>query len=183
MWNNQREENLKGIHDQIEEIEKLGTLRIWTLHVLEHGPKNGVEIMDAVEEHHERFHKMQTIPLRENHQSMLINGKNSTYRPLPGSIYPMLKKIVAEDLAVKLPDGRYQITDKGLEIVYNIFGHVTDPHNKINREKAVNNTINEIYRSLYYLEDIKKERLISHKKSLGEFIKMLQKIKDSLEEE
>lgn len=177
MWTDSPEEHLKDIHNQIEEIEKLGGLRIWMLHVLEHGPKNGVEIMDAVAEHHERFHHMnEVMPHRGSTVNMLKSTKHSSYRPLPGSVYPMLKKMVSEDLIVKRQDGRYEITDKGLEIVYNIFGDLTN----VNPSIAVEKALNEMYKLVFYLEDVNEEKLVPHKGVIGDLIERLKKIEDSL---
>jgi DNA-binding PadR family transcriptional regulator len=68
-------------------------LRGWILIVLEHSPKNGAEIMDAME-------KM----------------SQGWWRPSPGSVYPLLENMTAEGLIKKL-DGRYELTEKGKEEV------------------------------------------------------------------
>ena len=40
----------RNFHESLEDMQQLGGLRMWILHVLdEEGPKNGVEIMDAVQ--------------------------------------------------------------------------------------------------------------------------------------
>ena len=76
----------QNFHERIEELQKLGGLRIWILHVLdERGPQNGVEIMDAVQVHHDGLHQT------------YFRGQKHSKRPSPGSIYPMLKKMVSED--------------------------------------------------------------------------------------
>lgn len=51
-------------------------------------PKNGVELMDAIEK--------------------MTQG---WWRPSPGSIYPMLDHLVEEGLVKKLQDGRYELTE------------------------------------------------------------------------
>ena len=45
----------RNFHESLEDMQQLGGLRMWILHVLdEEGPKNGVEIMDAVQVHTEQ---------------------------------------------------------------------------------------------------------------------------------
>jgi DNA-binding PadR family transcriptional regulator len=66
-------------------------LRTWILVILQKGPKNGVEIMDAME-----------------------LGSRGWWRPSPGSVYPMLEQLSAEGLIKKREsDGRYEVTPQG----------------------------------------------------------------------
>jgi DNA-binding PadR family transcriptional regulator len=173
MWNTWKNLHEK-FHERIEEMQKSRGLRIWILHVLdEHGPKNGVEIMDAVQTHHEWIHR---VPHGSHRHSK---------RPSPGSIYPMLKKMVDEELIVKMDDGRYDLTDKGQEIVYKIFGHLHRGHGK-NMDRgslAIENALMEIDGYVSYLEDIKKEKLITHKEQIEILSERLKKISESLQEE
>ena len=94
----------RNFHESLEDMQQLGGLRMWILHVLdEEGPKNGVEIMDAVQVHTERSDRVNRNPH--------LAPRNT--RPLPGSIYPMLKKMVSENLITKREDGRYELTKNG----------------------------------------------------------------------
>jgi len=65
-------------------------LRMWVLNLLTRGPKNGAEIMNAIEEMSQGW-----------------------WRPSPGSIYPLLDALVQEGLTAKRDDGRYELTANG----------------------------------------------------------------------
>lgn len=192
MWDNWRNKlnNLKEVHDRLEELGNLGGLRIWIIHVLEDGPKNGVEIMDAIQEHHEAVHKMHDVRMRtmtndKHYQKHLHRTmKHTSRRPSPGSVYPMLKKMVAEDLIVKQEDGRYKLTDKGQEMAHKIFGRFKSHAAQMDRgAQAVERALTEIDSYVSYLEDIKKEKLVPHEELIGELSERLKKMKDSLKEE
>ena len=177
-----KQENLKDIHDKIEEIKGLNSLKMWILHVLEHGPKNGVEIMDAVGEHHNAFYNhINENVLPPGHGSKQEKVKWEFKKPLPGSVYPMLKKMVNENLIIKQHDGRYKITEGGLEIVYKIFGFPKDTNDESNREKAVKYALSEISLCVLYLEDVQKEQLVYHKDLIASLVGRLKKIQDLIE--
>ncbi len=190
MWDNWRDKfsSLKDVHDRLEELGRLGGLRIWIIHALEDGPKNGVEIMDAIQEHHEAMHKMHNERMRwtdNKHydQHLQKRMKHASRRPSPGSVYPMLKKMVAEDLIAKQEDGRYKLTDKGQEMDYKIFGQFKSRAGQMDRgARAVERSLNEISSYISYLEDIKKEKLMPHEERIGELSERLKKMKDSLKE-
>ncbi len=65
-------------------------LRIWVLSLLARGPKNGAEIMNAIEEMSQGW-----------------------WRPSPGSIYPLLDSLVQEGFITKREDGRYELAAAG----------------------------------------------------------------------
>jgi DNA-binding PadR family transcriptional regulator len=64
-------------------------LRAWILSLLDAGPKNGGEIMNAIEEMSQGW-----------------------WRPSPGSIYPLLDELTKDGYITKQPDGRYALTEK-----------------------------------------------------------------------
>src|SRR5437867_2236928 len=64
-------------------------LRMWTLSLIARGPKNGAEIVDAIEQ--------------------MTQG---WWRPSPGSIYPLLAELQQEGLVQKRDDGRYELTPR-----------------------------------------------------------------------
>ncbi len=164
----------QNFHERIEEMQKLGGLRIWILHVLdENGPQNGVEIMDAVQVHHDGIHKP------------FIRGQRHSTRPSPGSIYPMLKKMVSESLISKSDDGRYDLTEKGQEMSYKIFRRFQGFHGKhMDRGTlAIENILTEIEGYVSYLEDIKKEKLVPHEELIGLMSERLKNIRESLHED
>ena len=75
----------KEFHERMNQIKRLGGLRINILHVLdENGPGKGVDITNAIQKHQKSC-------------EMPHHGQKNP-RPLPGSLYPMLKKMVTEDL-------------------------------------------------------------------------------------
>lgn len=65
-----------------------GWLRPMVLKALEEEPRNGIEIMD--------------------HMQQISQG---WWRPSPGSVYPLLDTLVTEGLVKKRSDGRYELTD------------------------------------------------------------------------
>ena len=104
-WNNLHEK----FHEQIEEMQRSRGLRIQILHILnEHNSKNGVEIMDSIQNQYQSF-QMHPPP---SHKYIK--------RPSPGPIYLMLKKMVDEGLIIKQTSGRYELTDRGHKTIYNI---------------------------------------------------------------
>ena len=62
---------------------------MWTLSLIARGPKNGAEIVDAIEQ--------------------MTQG---WWRPSPGSIYPLLAELQQEGLVQKRDDGRYELNPK-----------------------------------------------------------------------
>jgi len=157
-------------HERVEQIQKFGGLRILILHVLdENGPRNGVEIMDDIQAHHEAC-KM----TRRGHR---------TPRPSPGSVYPMLKKMVNEDLIIKQKDGRYSLNEKGHSIIDKLSGS-TGYHHKMDRgEYSIKKSLREIEGYVSYLEDIKEEKLVPYEEMIGELIKRMTIVKESLNKE
>lgn len=183
MWDSLK--NLQDkFHENIEEMQKLRGLRIWIIHVLDDGPKNGVEIMDSIQEHFEQMHQMRRMGNMEHRSRHLHHTIKHASRPSPGSVYPLLKKMVDENLISKGDDGRYELTSRGQEISHKLFGHLR----RFTRERdpgafAVKNALTEIDGYVSYLEDIKKEKLILHEELIGDLCERLDKIKESLYED
>jgi DNA-binding PadR family transcriptional regulator len=65
-----------------------GWIRPSVLRVIQEGPKNGIEIMDTLEE-----------------------MSHGWWRPSPGSIYPLLEQLSKERLIKKNNDGKYEISE------------------------------------------------------------------------
>jgi len=156
-------------HEKMEQMQRLGGLRVLILHVLdENGPGNGVEIMDAIQTHHESC-------------NMSHRGHRSHSRPSPGSVYPMLKKMVNEGLIIKNEDGRYELTEKGNAILNRIYGRFK-PQEKMDRgEYSITKALTEIEGYVSYLEDIKEEKLVPHGELIGELGERLKTIRESLQ--
>ena len=150
-------------HEKIEEMQKLGGLRIWIIHVLDEGPKNGVEIMDAIEDHHKMMQQRHLTDERFQDERFRKHMMHSMKRPSPGSVYPMLKKMVEEELILKMDDGKYQLTEKGQKIASNFFGRFRP--REANMDKCVmvvENTLAEIEGHVAFLESIKPEKLAQY---------------------
>ncbi len=64
-----------------------GWIRPTVLKVLESGPKNGIEIMDSIQE-----------------------MSKGWWRPSPGSIYPLLEQLSEDGLVKKNTSGKYELT-------------------------------------------------------------------------
>lgn len=155
-------------HETIRETQKLGGLRMWIMHVLdENGQTNGAEIMEAVQAH-------------------TIISPDSPYKnqgPLPGSVYPMLKKMVAEDLITKNSHGQYDLTENGRKLNSKLMGRYQTDQNKDTIQKvwSIENIITEIENDISYLEDIKTEKLQAKKEKIKNLTERIIQINKSLE--
>jgi len=69
-------------------------LRRWILYIVRDSPKSGAEIMDVMEANLQGW-----------------------WRPSPGSIYPLLKNLVAEGVLSRSQDDKYSLTSAGREEV------------------------------------------------------------------
>ncbi|MCL4345147.1 MAG: PadR family transcriptional regulator [Candidatus Thermoplasmatota archaeon] len=101
-------------------------LRSWIVFVLSSGPRNGVEIMDSMEK--------QTLGM---------------WRPSPGSIYPMLEKMIEEGTIRKKEDGKYELTDDGenyFSFRDGIFGRGT---------RTFQDALDEVTSLVTYMEELK----------------------------
>lgn len=173
MWDTFRNFH-RECHEKIEEMQRLGGLRIWILHVLdEHGPGNGVEIMDAIQEHQESLELMSFHRHTKGHRPP---------RPSPGSVYPMLKKMIEEDLINKREDGKYELTKKGEDIVSKLTGRLKHFQERERGMVSIETVLNEMDGYMSYLEDIKKSKLDSHKEMIGKLSERLRRIEKTLQE-
>ena len=126
-------------------------LRTWILFVLETGPKNGVEIMDA----------MQTM-------------SQGIWKPSPGSVYPMLASMAEEGLIKEVEDRKYQITPQGkeeIEWVARLRSKTTG-----REPSSLGGVVAEISNDVSYLEDLsktKKESLTEQSKKIAELASRL----------
>jgi DNA-binding PadR family transcriptional regulator len=114
---------------------------------LSNSPKNGAELMDGIEA-----------------------ATRGWWRPTPGSIYPLLTKMVEEGTLNKLADGRYELTPKARREAEVSFGP------PLGRPHTVEDSINEIRNLISYIEDSKRlgnRQLDSQKDTLKELSKRL----------
>jgi len=164
----------ESYHRRMEAMEEFGGLRSRILYALNEGPKNGVEIMDAIQDMHGTRDSLRHWP---GHHGMDMRGSGA-WRPSPGSVYPMLNKMTVTGLINKKDDGRYELTSLGREAFSRIFGQFGD---SIERGPySVENVLREMDGYSSYLEDVKKEKLTPHADKLDAIIEKLAKVRESL---
>lgn len=176
------------ILEVLDKIQKVGSsLRIWILHVLMRGPKNGVEIMDAIQRHLEVIHRIDYLrKLREtggeySAHELQETLKNNHSRPSPGSVYPMLKKMVEEDLITREDNGKYSLTSNGREMAMEIFGNLR--RNRKSKQNTVKNSLIEINMCITFLEIAQKQDLLPYEDMIIEMNKRFRKVAYSLLDE
>jgi DNA-binding PadR family transcriptional regulator len=89
--NNEKHRNSSNINEAFtwrRNFGQRGWIRPSVLRVIQEGPKNGIEIMDTLEE-----------------------MSHGWWRPSPGSIYPLLEQLSKERLIKKNKDGKYEIAE------------------------------------------------------------------------
>jgi len=103
-------------------------LRVWILYIVKDSPKSGAQIMDLMEANLQGW-----------------------WRPSPGSIYPLLKSMVAEGVISRSEDDKYSLTPSGREEIdhpWPFFDrHAPEP-------KSVEGAIELISSYTSYLEDL-----------------------------
>ena len=99
---------------------------MWTLSLIARGPKNGAEIVDAIEQ--------------------MTQG---WWRPSPGSIYPLLAELQQEGLVQKRDDGRYELNPKVRDEFEGI------PGVGRRRPQGVAEMLSEMDGFVSYLEDLR----------------------------
>jgi DNA-binding PadR family transcriptional regulator len=107
-------------------MHKRRGLRNMVVYLLSSSPKNGVELMDGVE----------TIT-------------RGWWRPTPGSIYPLLEKMVEEGSIQKRVDGKYELTPDAKNEAEVSFGPWA------RQPKTVEGVTSELSSLVSYLEDLK----------------------------
>ncbi|NLV27121.1 MAG: PadR family transcriptional regulator [Methanomicrobiales archaeon] len=118
---------------RIRHFRGYGGLKMLVLYILREGPKNGAELMDAID--------------------VMSHGH---WKPSPGSMYPLLSKAVEENFIIRREDRRYELTNAGLEEI-NMFKTGT-----FGKAETVHDILTEIDSNLSYLEDLTKEKLTPH---------------------
>jgi DNA-binding PadR family transcriptional regulator len=102
-------------------------LRGWVLYSLEISPKNGAEIMDAME-----------------------NMSQGWWRPSPGSVYPLLDAMTKEGSIKKREDGKYELTEQGREEM------AWPSRMRSNVPRSLEEVLSEMGSYVSYLEDLAK---------------------------
>lgn len=158
-------------------MKQVGGLRMWILHVIsENGPSNGVEIMDRVQKHYD----WQVQWNKDTHVHPHSKANMQSKRLLPGSIYPMLKKMVIEGSITKQDDGKYDLTEEGQIIATNLFEHFQSSNQNMDSRTSIESSLDAMNWQVSYIEDSDKREIVPHKKSIELLIERLNKIKESL---
>ena len=181
-------ENQKDIRERMEELEKIGGLRVWILSVLSEGAKNGVEIAEDIQLKHQKLHEVNFMDMNKRFENMhnIKFPDNQTleehlsWRPSNGSLYPMLKKMVSEDLIIKDANGKYSLTEQGNNTTYKLFGNLLKDsyvdYNKITIKKA----ITELNGYISILEDFKPKKLTEHRNEIISLYERFEEIYNSV---
>ncbi len=127
-------------------------VRFSVMFTLRDGPKNGAEIMDSIEKMTFGF-----------------------WRPSPGSLYPMLQKMVEEGTISKAQDGKYSLEDN----VFESFGFGSHGR-RSSSPRDLNDALDEIDGLVSYMEDIisseKYESTEENSERLKATVKRLEKL-------
>lgn len=126
-------------------VGREGALKFLVLWLLSEAPRNGVEIINEIER--------------------MTWG---WWRPSPGSVYPLLSSLAKDGFIVKMPDGRYQITEKGLEEIKEVL-----PPRK---PRTTEDILNEIEGYISYLEEIGKDKISPYKFKIESIKSRLEKL-------
>ncbi len=134
-------------------MRRWGGLRYMILWFLKESPQNGVEIIEKID-----------------------NMSMGWWRPSPGSIYPMLNTMVEEGYIVKRDDGRYAITQRGID---EISGWGAPGQ----KQQTVDAAIEDMESSLSYLEDLPAEKVGPYSARVRRIGERAQKLGSRLEKE
>ncbi|MGB9728705.1 MAG: PadR family transcriptional regulator [Thermoprotei archaeon] len=126
-------------------IGKEGGLRFLVLWILSEAPKNGVEIINEIER--------------------MTWG---WWRPSPGSIYPLLSTLLRDGLVTKLENGRYKLTEKGLEEIKEVL--------PFRKPRSIEDMLTEIESYVSYLEDTGKSKLAPYKSRIEDLKNRLERL-------
>jgi DNA-binding PadR family transcriptional regulator len=106
-------------------------LRRWVMYIVREGPKSGAEIMDVME-----------------------GNLQGWWRPSPGSIYPLLKRMSDEGIIGRSSDDKYTLTEKGREELEHPFPWVGNSPSP----RSVEGVLEEMSSYVSYLEDLARSK-------------------------
>lgn len=125
-------------------------LRMMVVALLNSSPKNGVELIDGVE--------------------AMTRG---WWRPSPGSVYPLLERMVDEGTIKKREDGRYELTAKANAELEVSFG------SRFRSPRSGDDAVSELQSLVAFVEDLAKSRpeeVGRQKAKLKEFARRLDEL-------
>jgi DNA-binding PadR family transcriptional regulator len=128
-------------------MHKKRGLRTMVVSQLSSAPKNGAELMNGIEA-----------------------ATRGWWRPTPGSIYPLLTRMVDEGTLKKRSDGKYELTPEARREVEVSFGAPSGGH------RTIEGSVSEIHNLVSYIEDANRlgnEQVHSQKDKLKELAKRL----------
>jgi DNA-binding PadR family transcriptional regulator len=108
-------------------MHKKRGLRMMIVSMISSSPKNGVELMDEIE-----------------------NMTHGWWRPSPGSIYPVLEQLTSDGMIRKKDDGRYELTDKAHDELEWSFGPT------FRKARSMDDMVDEVSGFVSYFEDLNK---------------------------
>jgi DNA-binding PadR family transcriptional regulator len=132
-------------------------LRGWILHIVNDGPKSGAEIMDIME-----------------------GRLQGWWRPSPGSIYPLLDKMVEEGTLSRSDEKKYSLTKLGREEFEQPFPWLRGIPTSGSR--SIEGVLGELSSYISYLEDVshsKDGRLSGSQQQIKELSRRLAKLEAS----
>jgi len=90
------------------------------------------------------------------------------WKPSPGSVYPLLNKMVEEGVIERLDDGRYKITEKGIDEIKDLL--------PLRYSGGVEDAIQELEGLSEYFKEIDKDKLRPYKERILNVIREIEKV-------
>jgi len=90
------------------------------------------------------------------------------WKPSPGSVYPLLNKMVEEGVIEKLDDGKYKITEKGIAEIKDFL--------PVRYSGSVEDSVQELEGLSEYFKEVDKDKLHPYKERLLHAIKEIEKV-------
>jgi len=90
------------------------------------------------------------------------------WKPSPGSIYPLLNKMVEEGTIERTSDGKYKITVKGIEEIKEIL-----PIKQIN---SIEDSIQELEGLAQFFKEVEKNKLFEYKERILNAVKEIEEV-------
>ena len=132
-------------------------LHRWVLYIVRDTPRSGAEIMDVME-----------------------SNLQGWWRPSPGSIYPLLRRMVEEGVLSRSSDDKYTLTDKGRDEIEHPFPWLGE---RVSSPRSVEGVIEELSSYTSYLEDLarlKDKKISENAGNIRELGSRLTKLGESL---
>ncbi|MFP3226032.1 MAG: PadR family transcriptional regulator [Sulfolobaceae archaeon] len=126
-------------------LRQKGRLRLMILWLLYQSPRRGIDIIDDI-------YKMTW----------------GWWRPSPGSVYPLLNKMVEDGVVVKGEEDKYVITQKGMKELESIF--------PLNRRSNIEDAIEELEGLANFFNEAPREQVIQYKERIMSALNKIRKV-------